>query len=143
MSQLLLDGEVTPEVTPDPFAELKEQLRQGLSLTSKQFSDLAKRVERIEKFLASFNRSNGAPGAGSEPSTGNRDTAIWEEWKAKLNSKPLSAFIDAFLMHGELDANQLALITRCGKGNVSQYIYRLNKVNLINKNGNKFSLKSI
>lgn len=135
----LLEGEY--EDSPkdiDPFSELRKELRQFGQLSSQQITDLRKRVERIELFLSSFSRSQSAPVAVSD-----HKSFIWEEWKEKLKSKPLSAFIDAFLTHGELDANQLAIITKCGRGNVSQYIYRLNKLNLINKNGDRYSLKQL
>lgn len=72
-----------------------------------------------------------------------KHSAIWEEWKRKLNSEVVSRFIDAMLTHGELDAAQLAVITRCGRSNVPKYIYKLNQANLINKNNGKFSLKQL
>ena len=139
----LLAGEIEGEYEDspkaiDPLAELRQQIQQYGQMTAQQISALKSRVERLERFLSSFNASNSSPVAGSE-----RNTAIWDEWKAKLNSKPLSAIIDALLTHGELNADQINVITRCGRGNVSVYISRLNKVNLLNKNGNKFSLKQL
>jgi hypothetical protein len=70
-------------------------------------------------------------------------TAAWELWKQKLPGFP-SRMIDALLKHGELSVAQLVVAAQCPR---KQTIYdaasKLQKLNLINSNGGKYSLKEL
>ena len=70
-----------------------------------------------------------------------RVAAVWASWKSKMGTA--SVVIDALLLHGEMNTQQLAIA--CGKDRttIPAYIMKLNKAGLINKNGNRFSLKSL
>lgn len=66
--------------------------------------------------------------------------AKWESWKRKLGGKQ-AEFINALLEHGEMTGKQLMVATRCGRDVMYRTINNLNKAQLIDKNGMKFSLK--
>lgn len=142
-SRPLLEGEVTQEIVDPAIDALHEQLEkyaQILRMLQTNIELLQKRLDRIESGLW---LAAGDAEAGVMPPHVQRSNAVWEEWKQRLGGGVLARFIDAFLAHGELDSNQLAIITKCGRSNVATYIHRLNKVSLINKNGNRFSLKPL
>jgi hypothetical protein len=81
--------------------------------------------------------------AGASPvAADSRIAAVWTAWKEKLPGLP-ARFIDAMLTHGEMNAAQLSIAAPCHRANVSKIIYRLNKAGLINKNGDRFSLKQL
>lgn len=80
--------------------------------------------------------------SGATPPT-TKKSAIWETWKQRLPGMYPGKFIDALLEHGSLDATQLAIITGCHRSNVAKEIYKLNNANLLNKNGGRYSLKSL
>jgi hypothetical protein len=66
----------------------------------------------------------------------------WEYWKQKLGGKA-AEFITELLIHGEMTGRQLIVATRCSDRTMYKTISELNKAQLLNKNGGKFSLKEI
>lgn len=80
--------------------------------------------------------------AGHAPPNSDRMRSVWESWKSKLG-KGEGRVIDALLTHGELNTTQLSIATGDHRNNIPSFIYKLNKAGLINKNGGKFSLKSL
>jgi hypothetical protein len=68
--------------------------------------------------------------------------AKWESWKRKLGGKQ-AEFIDALLEHGEMTGAQLKVACKCGQQTVYDTIAKLNKAQLLDKNGGKFSLKEL
>lgn len=66
----------------------------------------------------------------------------WQSWKQKLPGRP-AEIIDLLLLHQEMNRNQLMAAMHCGKDVVRVTISRLNVAGLINKNGGKYSLKSL
>jgi hypothetical protein len=75
-----------------------------------------------------------------QPRSQSASNPKWESWKKKLGGKQ-AEFIDALLEHGGMTGAQLKVATRCAQGTLYDTIARLNKAQLINKNGGKFSLK--
>ncbi len=71
-----------------------------------------------------------------------RTSAVWESWKSKLPGRT-AQIIDALLLHGEMNSTQLAIAIGIHRNNVPQLIFKLNKAGLIDKNGNKYSLKKL
>lgn len=71
-----------------------------------------------------------------------RVSAVWDAWKAKIGGQP-AQLIDAFLLHGEMTAAQIAIAIRVNPKNVAQVVHKLNKAGLIQKNGNLYSLKRL
>lgn len=75
--------------------------------------------------------------------TSGRSDAVWKAWKERLGSV-VAKGIDALLIHGELNTQQLAIATGLNRNTVrTTVVFRLNKAGLINKNSGKFSLKNI
>lgn len=68
--------------------------------------------------------------------------AVWEDWKRKLDPQCGKA-IDALLIHGEMNRAQLRLHVGCAAKSTAGIVFRLNKMNLIRKNGGRISLKEI
>lgn len=64
----------------------------------------------------------------------------WELWKKKLGGKQ-AEFIAAMQEHGEMTVQQFKVSTRSGSSTIPQIIYKLNKLGLIQKNGNRYSLR--
>jgi hypothetical protein len=75
-------------------------------------------------------------------STDSRITAVWESWKDRLGQGPAKV-IDALLLHREMNTQQLAIATGYHRTTIPEFIYKLNKAGLINKNSGKFSLKEL
>lgn len=83
-------------------------------------------------------------GASPASSTSNaRPTSpVWEAWKARLGIGAAKC-IDALLLHGELNTQQLAIATGYHRNTVPQYVSALNKAGLVDKRDGKFSLKAL
>lgn len=71
-----------------------------------------------------------------------RTMAVWDAWKSRIGGQP-AQLIDAFLLHGEMTSGQIAIAIGINAKNVAHVVHKLNKAGLIQKNGGKFSLKSI
>lgn len=71
-----------------------------------------------------------------------RIAAVWESWKTKLGGQ-CAKVIDVLLTHGEMNTTQLAIAVGTRRQNIPNLIYKLNQAGLINKNGGRFSLKSL
>jgi hypothetical protein len=74
-----------------------------------------------------------------------RATAAWESWKQKLGPNSAAAkIIDILMIHGELTHTQLRIhIGTSRMQTVYDAVSKLNKAALLNKNGDKFSLKEL
>lgn len=79
-----------------------------------------------------------ASGYPSDP----RVNAVWESWKGKLRGTA-AKIIEALLLHGQMNTQQLAIATGLHRTTIPKGIYDLNKAGLINKNGGIFSLKQL
>lgn len=77
-------------------------------------------------------------GEASSPSNSRK----WELWKTKLPGRP-AEFIDLLLAQGSMTQAQIAAAAHCDRRTVIRNIHVLNKAQLVNKNGNMFSLKDI
>jgi hypothetical protein len=76
--------------------------------------------------------------AGQPP----RASAALDAWKSKLGLGP-SKVIDALLLHGEMNTQQLAVATGYNRNTVPQYISACSRVGLIVKNGRNYALKKL
>lgn len=82
------------------------------------------------------------PGAAPEGSTAASQQA-WAAWKSRLGATT-GKVIDALLLHGELDAQQISVATGLDRRTVTNTaVYRLNQAKLINKIAGRFSLKKL
>ena len=80
----------------------------------------------------------GGTAAASTP----KNKEVWENWKQKLGGNTAKA-IDVLLFHGSMNRTQLRIQLGCATGTVVNVVTALNKAGLINKNGNKISLKDL
>jgi hypothetical protein len=71
-----------------------------------------------------------------------RTSAVWESWKSRMPGGP-AKIIDALLLHSEMNTQQLAIATGVHRNSIPAMIYKLNKAGLLNKNGGRFSLKTL
>lgn len=71
-----------------------------------------------------------------------RMTQVWASWKQRLGEGP-AKIIDALLLHGDMNTQQLAIATGYHRTSIPALIFKLNKAGLLNKNGGRFSLKQL
>ena len=83
--------------------------------------------------------------SASSPASSSRTSAAWESWKQKLGANSAAAkIIDILMVHGELTHTQLRIhIGTSRMQTVYDAVSKLNKAALLNKNGDKFSLKEL
>jgi hypothetical protein len=156
------DGTIEAESNePDVIASLQREnrgLREDLLLAKHQVETLRaqnrtsvqtlrRQLEPLYRALQSIfgeiEQLVGEDGAGQGGSMDARVAAVWESWKRKLGGT-VAKGIDALLLHGELDAQQLAIAAGLDKRTVTKtVIYKLNQAGLINKRGGRFSLKPL
>ncbi len=78
-----------------------------------------------------------------EPTALRRTSEAWESWKKKLAGTP-AAIIDLLMVHGALNHEQLRIhVGTNRKQTIYDAVTKLNKAGLLNKNGDKFSLKEL
>lgn len=128
--------------------ELEEQLHEergkgaavssGVANLRKQLSPLYNALRAVFGEIDAMGIGEIQPHQNGAP----RASAAWESWKQKLGGKPAEA-IDALLLHGEMNAQQLRIHLRCGRDYVYNVVHTLHKASLINKNGGKISLKEL
>lgn len=82
---------------------------------------------------------NASPSAGATPSTSNPK---WEVWKQRFPGKG-SQIIDLLLIQQQMNVRQLCAALKCDPRTLAQYIHKLTKADLIQKNGKDYSLKPI
>lgn len=74
-----------------------------------------------------------------------QNSAVWDSWKQRMGANSAAAkIIDMLMLHGELTQAQMRIHLGTNR---MQTVYdacsKLNKAQLLNKNGDKFSLKQI
>lgn len=74
-----------------------------------------------------------------------RSSVVWDSWKQKLGGNSAAARIIDFLMvHGELNHTQIRIHLGTNRmQTVYDAVSKLNRAGLLNKNGDKFSLKEL
>jgi hypothetical protein len=77
----------------------------------------------------------------ASPAGDPRIAAIWASWKSRMGAA--APIIDALLVHGEMNTSQLAIAIQRSRKTVPALIFKLNRAGLLNKNGNRFSLKQL
>jgi phosphoribosylanthranilate isomerase len=165
MSQPLLPGPPAPNEDPvrlrREIAGLEQELQKAKdeTLTAKQSAKDAVQAIRalrqeLEPFYTALKMIYGEISRVEVDSLsdGNRPMqhrsmdaskqAVWEAWKNKLGGNAAKV-IDALLVHRQMTATQLAIATGINSKNIAQTIYKVNKAQLLNKNGREFSLKEL
>ncbi len=153
----LLEGDVMEQDSAE-LTELREEVRELRAELSRARNETAaaqreavRAVSALRKQLSPLYRSLqavfgelDAVAGDEEGSTGTptRTSAVWESWKSKLPGNT-AKIIDALLLHGEMNSQQIAINIGIHRNNVPGLIYKLNKAGLIRKNGNNYSLKTL
>ena len=154
----LLEGAIVEDVGGSQMDDLREEnreLRAQLSAARRE-TEAAKRntvhaLSALRKVLSPLYRAlqqvfGELEAAGVEDETigtvNPRVSAVWDAWKSKIGGQP-AQLIDAFIVHGEMTAAQIAIAIRVNPKNVAQVVHKLNKAGLIQKNGNLYSLKKL
>lgn len=159
----LLEGEVD-----DPYAQiaaLKDELRdvrgaltaatrearqaredgsRALTNLRRQLSPLYRALQDVFGELDAAGASDDVPPSAFGPGTATvdpRTAAVWASWKGRMGAA--APVIDALLLHGEMTTTQIGIAIQRSRKTVPALIFKLNRAGLINKNGNKFSLKSL
>lgn len=117
-------------------ARAQQDADRALGMLRKQLTPLYRALQAV------FGELDAAGVEDAPQNTSPRVSAVWENWKAKLGGGPAKV-IDALLLHREMNTQQLAIAIGCDRTTVPNYIHRLNKAGLLNKNGGRFSLKEL
>lgn len=160
MAQPLLMGEQHyVEPTPDPrVSQLEREKRELLMKVSRMEVDLthareeaARAVGELRRVLSPLYRSLQHV-FGEMDSIGSVETPSgsapqfdpkWEAWKQKLGAGTAPArVIDALLTHGPLNRNQLRQSSQMGWSTLDAATSRLKNLSLIEKNGDRWNLKT-
>jgi len=122
------------------IARAKAESARALSALRKQLAPLYQALQAVfgELDAASINDGPVATPTSSDP----RVSAVWQSWKSRLGEGPAKV-IDALVLHGDLNTQQLAIATGYHRTSISKLIYTLNKAGLLNKSGGRFSLKQL
>jgi FtsZ-binding cell division protein ZapB len=140
------------EILEVRIAELEEQLRQSeddvqtaknqAMLERRALTRLRHQLQPMYDSLRVLFGEMDAVGVVDEVPTTVRPegSAKWEAWKHKLGGKA-AEFITELLIHGEMTGQQLKVATKCGQQTVYDTIAKLNKAQLLQKNGGKYSLR--
>ncbi len=152
---LMPDDDGSVEVSPADGHDLREEirdLREQLSETHRELAEMKRAstaaLGNLRKLLKPWYQAlqmiygeletvdeDAAP---SSP----RTSAVWEAWKSRLPGRP-AQIIDALLLHGELNTSQLGVAVGMSRSNVPAVMTRLKQAGIIQKNGDKFSLKKL
>lgn len=167
-NQRLLEGEV---VEPEPIEDsevdrLRDQvmqlsrerdglrtenirLRQRVNQTDAPVAILKKTLEPLYQALRAMwgeievIQPETTSTQNSSPEAGSKTSPVWEEWKQRLGNWP-GRIITALQTHKDADTTQLCiLIGTTRRQTVHDAIFKLNKSGLIDKNGDRYSLKQL
>ena len=156
MSQPLLEGRVQKKHSDEDLQLINEglrakvlQLEGDLRTERTKNAGIDRAVQNIRDALGPF--YNGmrllfgemdAIGVGESQTSSPKASAVWESWKEKLGGKAGGA-IDALLLHGEMNAQQLRIHLKCGIEYVYKVITKLASGNLIDRRDKKIRLKDL
>lgn len=120
--------------------EIRNDLNQFMQQTGAALMQLRNQVDIIRSGL-SVAAGEISPG-GVTPQAPQFDQR-WEAWKQKLGAGTAPArVIDALLTHGPLNRNQLRAASEQAWSTLDASTQRLRNLGLIEKNGNRWNLKS-
>lgn len=91
---------------------------------------------------AVFGELDAADIEGSGETSNPKSHGVWESWKQKLGGKS-ALTIQALLEHGEMNVAQIRVATHSAQQTVYETMSKLHKLGLINKNGGRYSLKTL
>jgi hypothetical protein len=154
MANLLGEGSQADEVTrlKREIAGLEQELEDAKAeaKSAKQAAaDSVQAIRALRKALDPFHTAIGMIyGEISRLDAGEVDIEVngrdvrWEHIKQKFPGKP-AEIIELLLIHKNLSTGQLAAMAKADPRTITRAIFVLNKAQLLDKNGGKFSLKSL
>lgn len=122
-------------------AAAKRQADQALSALRNQLSPLYRALQSVFGELDAAGVEESAP----ERTTGGdaRLKAIWTSWKERLGPT-CAKVIDALLLQPEMTNRQIAVAIGTGRiQTIYDAVAKMNKVSLLTKNGDRYSLKQL
>lgn len=122
------------------LAEVRADSNRALATLRRQLSPLYRALQDVFGELDRIGVED-APN-GTAPRQNDRVAAVWANWKSKVGDGSAKV-IDALLLHGEMNTQQLSIATGYHRTTIPGLIFKLNKLGLINKNGGRFSLKQL
>ena len=162
-------GMILRPVEPDHSAELQrlrvqmnsmrlaiEQLTEERDTARREAKTLQYATDELRRQLgplhsalsAVFGELDAVPssheGGNGHSAPDDKKTAVWKSWIQKFGPATMQArMITAVLEHGALTAAQLRVAMQCSTQGVYDTAARLSKLGLLEKNGNKYSLKEL
>jgi len=134
------------------LTRVRENTNRALTALRQQLSPLYRALQRLFGELEDAGVPDGPAAWSGPPPAGTgatsagaidpRTAAIWETWKSRLGLG-CAAVIDALLLQPNLNTTQLAIAIGKNRNTIPNLIYKLNQAGLIDKNGNRFSLKQL
>lgn len=118
-------------------AHAKRQAAIALAALRKQLSPLYRALQQVFGELDAVGVDETA-----QEMPNSRMTQVWASWKQRLGEGP-AKIIDALLLHGEMNTQQLSIATGYHRTSITAMIFKLNKAGLLNKNGGRFALKQL
>jgi hypothetical protein len=158
IQRLLHDGEYVEENNSSEYSDLRAEntrLRQELAQAraevvavrrengqaiSRLRAQLSPLYSALHGIFGEMDAIGDSPDAS--PQIDGRKKAVWDSWKSKLGGSAAKV-IDALLLHGEMNTQQVAIAIGLHRTTIPAIIYKLNQAGLINKNGGRFSLKEL
>lgn len=119
------------------IAKAKAESTRALNALRKQLSPLYRALQAVFGELDEAGIGDAPISSDENP----RTRAVWNNWKSRMGSA--AKIIDALLLHGEMNTQQLAIATGYHRTTIPAMIFKLNKAGLLNKNGGRFSLKQL
>lgn len=116
--------------------------REAVAALRRQLSPLFRALQAVFGEIDAAGIGDMSAGDLSGGATSPREVAVWASWKQKLGAGAAKV-IDALLLHGELNTQQLAIAIGMHRTSIPKIVYTLNKAGLINKNSGRFSLKAL
>jgi hypothetical protein len=119
------------------LAEAQRQNTRGLSALRRALSPL---YNALQDVFGELDKAGVQDEAANVPTNG-RVKAIWDSWKSRMgNAAPV---IDALLLQPGMNQTQIAIAIGRHRTTVPALIFKLKQAGLIEKNGDRFSLKSL
>lgn len=132
------------EITQLKFqlADAQRKGTRGLTNLRRQLSPLYRALQDV---FGELDKAGIADADASLPVTGNdaRTKAIWEGWKSRLGGA-CAKMIDALLVQPGMTNRQLAVAIGTGRiQTIYDAVTKMNKVSLLTKDGDRYSLKQL
>lgn len=161
----LLEGQIEDDDRDEQIAELQAELREtraellrakadatqakqdtarAVSALRRQLTPLYRALQAVFGELDAAGVTDGA--RPTTPASGAGDArlkAIWDSWKERLGPT-CAKVIDALLLQPEMTNRQIAVAIGTGRiQTIYDAVAKMNKVSLLTKNGDRYSLKQL